>query len=443
MLERGVHREWMGALALSLLLPAAAAQAAEPLLGNAVAATGGVGVDGHALAWVLPSHPGGSGISLRAGTVDVYAHEWTVVGPGNGSPPIKPVRYTDAMMSATPWDGAGFLQVIPATGGGLPAIRFETPALSLAADTRQCLGDPSPPEIRTSPTCYDTRAGGDVHQAEVRQMTFSGSFQVKLWGWNGSIQGSNGGASLWSGHDQSPVGPQSMLTADHWGLLHLRVSDGTLTVALGRDGTGDLVLRDATLKAGGATTLVQPHGPGRLVGPTPFAVSFQDSRVAVVQPQEAQALAQGPLSGLSWGWLALAALLGLGAGAAAVARLFRPRDPVLKALHEGDPIKAARLAALGGPSLNAEQAVTRAVAYIRTGAFDLAERELCAYALPAADLKFMTACLRARQGREQEARHLLSECVALQPAYAAEIQLNPDLTRLWGSRAPDGPEGYI
>jgi hypothetical protein len=143
----------------------------------------------------------------------------------------------------------------------------------------------------------------------------------------------------------------------------------------------------------------------------------------------------------AWPWLlAVLAAAALGGGAWLVRRFVGARDPVLQALHAKDPIRAARLAAVGGPSQNAEQAVVRAVAYMQAGELAMAERELRAYSLPAADLKFMTACLRARQGRDTEARRLLAESIALQPAYATEVQLNADLSRLMV--APHRVEGY-
>jgi hypothetical protein len=105
-------------------------------------------------------------------------------------------------------------------------------------------------------------------------------------------------------------------------------------------------------------------------------------------------------------------------------------------------MQAVKLAAKAPPATNAAEAATRAVAYIQAGHLGEAEREINAYALPAADQSFILACIRARQGRDEEARLLLAASIEAQPAYANEVAYNADLARVAGVSPGLLPEGY-
>ncbi|HUR60750.1 MAG TPA: hypothetical protein VM286_00075 [Candidatus Thermoplasmatota archaeon] len=435
----------LAVLALVFLAAAPLAQAAGlPGEARLLSATGQVDLEGHLVAWVLPASANAGELRVQAQRFDVWAHEWEHgVGPGNGAPAIKKQPHTAAVATASSWSDDSILQVYARPGSPPPTVRFSTASMRLAPDGRSCIRDPS--EVQSAPSCYDASFGGAVQQpAGPTTVTITGSFKLKFWGWSGSLAAAERTGTLWSGHERNTVGFQRALTLDRWGLFNADAQDATLTVVLKEGDVGELVLGDAVLQVDGSTVLATPKGDlVHTTGVQTLAVDFPAGRMQVASQAPLVAPVSGsvlPLPG--WPWLAgAAAVAALGtAGTLLVRRLARPRDPVLQALHAKDPIKAARLAAVGGPSRDADQAVVRAVAYMQAGELALAERELCAYALPAADLKFMTACLRLRQGRDGEARALLAETVALQPAYVAEIQLNPDLTRLLA--APPRPEGY-
>ncbi|MEA3203784.1 MAG: hypothetical protein QOI63_1463 [Thermoplasmata archaeon] len=371
-------------------LPGVQAEGTPRVLATAVDASGMVDLDGHLLAWVLPSPAGGASLALHASELRVRQYQWSNgVGPENGALALAmtPKTYGDASLHGAPWANVSFLQVFQDADGPAPRIQFSTSAVRLAPDGRSCIRDPS--ELQSVPVCYDATSGGAVSQVpQPLTLAVSGSFQVKFWGWSGQLATPDGASAFWSGHEHNTVASQRALNQDRWGMFNVHVADGTLTVVLHQQTLGDLALADALVTTDGAAAIATADGGLLHAGPGALAVSFQDARMAVT-PQSAPVPAppsRHAWLGSAWPWLTGAGLLALaGAGAAAAIARRRPDDPVLRALHAKDPFKAARLAALAGPSPTAEPALPGPPA--RSGQPDRGGQDLRAYAPPAADLE--------------------------------------------------------
>lgn len=437
---------WTGAawIVASLLLPLVSADGPDSALGERLDLDGTTRLDADLDLWSMATDGEGASLRLVADFVDVSSAEAYYPNlTENGRmayPPLSGTQVTlqDVRMSASPWMRHGGLAVVPLEGYPKPTVAMGIDQGSLRTSAPDCVASPGPSEAK----CWVTPAAVTLDGLPSRPMHLSieGSFFLWIWGWQGTSDHAAGNDAVWSGRmtlDPSQSG--SPIVVDRFAVTGFTVTDGRLAVDLPDADVGTLTFDDAFLEMDGPVHLKDHQGRSVLDSSVPAMTVTNEGGWLRVASASTGLLAKATVPAIVWILMALLGVLAVVAVVVAVVAL-RRGDPVLQALRARNHAQAAGLALRGGPSKGPEEAVTRAVAYIHAGMFDVAERELRAYALPEPDLKFIMACLRAKQGRDVEARALLAESVQLEPAYALEARFNADLVRVSG---PGGqPGGY-
>lgn len=392
---------------------------------------------GTAKAWVLPTGPQGAFFNLEGAIGTLVDKSFTYPRPADvwviEGYPASEETYTDVHVSAGAWMEGSFLSVVPLVGQPAPQVSLRASGFTISPEAQACIPDPHSGSDTMPADCFDVGSAGNVTQVQgMVSVTLTGSFMVRMWGWEGPLASKEGPFHVWNGQSSEAFGT-GVTIVTRTGMQDLRIQDGTMTVSLRQAEVGDLHISSAHAVAAGFV-LDAAQGPTHLEGPVGAELTFPAGQVMLTPDPRASptALAVTPLGDLrAWPWaLAIAVVLMVGVSALIAWRRFRPSDPVLRALHRQDPARAARLAATQRPPRSPAEAAVRAVAFLQAGQYDLAERQLVAYALPAADHSFILACVRARQGRGDEARQLLGQAVALNAAYADEARLNADLQGL-------------
>jgi hypothetical protein len=433
-------------LAGLLLLPVVAASGPTVVAGDHLDLDGSASLDARLGVWALRTYADDTSLQLGARMVglsraEAYDPNLTTEGRMNYPPLDRPVAdpLDNVLMTASPWMRGGAFAIMPLEGQADPIISLQLADGTMTTADPDCIDIPGPADIGCWVTQDALRLGpqaaGPVH------VTVSGSFFLWLWGWDGFAQHGAGGEGIWSGRDLAePFMAGSPVVLDRYAVTGFDVSEGILDIALPRGDLGTLIFDDAQVHLDGQAELRDRLGGLVLTTDAPdLKVANHDGRLQLASNSPAGFVQQMAVPTLMWILLGVLGLVGIAAVIIAIAAL-RKGDPVLSALRSRDHARAANLALQAAPAKNAEESVTRAVAFIHAGYFDIAERELFAYALPEADLKFMLACLRAKQGRDVEARGLLADSVRLQPSYAVEARFNTDLMRATGSEWPPG--GY-
>ncbi|MEA3203570.1 MAG: hypothetical protein QOI63_1245 [Thermoplasmata archaeon] len=437
------------ALLALALLPAACASG--PVLGARVLAAGASTVEGPLLAWVVHSGPGAQ-FRLEAGSFTI-TESWTYAPNVTRSIPMvgptdDPRTSSHPHADGNAWMGDSKMILRPLNEGSA-VVSFQAGEVALEPVGPACIKSPMP--LRPVPAeCTSVADGGRPVAKEAFDIQVAGSFRMEVWGWNGTITTPGLVDSFWSGLVRTGL-PGVPVGVDEYQIVYVTVTDARMAFHFDALASPP-ILASVRVRTDDPVTLQNTVGTDllRLPGPLDTLVRFPGGSAALTPPPPGALDLQGGGVALAGGIAAVAGVLALLALAAYGAwRLVRPSDPVLRALHRQDPVKAARLAAAAPPPRSPAEVAVRAVAFLQAGQHGQAEQLLAAYALPAADHKFILACLRARQGRSDEARLLLQEAVALNAAYADEARLNADLLPLVpglparpAAHLPDRPEGY-
>ncbi|MEA3190518.1 MAG: hypothetical protein QOD77_1100 [Thermoplasmata archaeon] len=438
------------AAALLLLLPFALplAAAAEAPVVRTVQVAGTAAVE--AVPQLLDARAG-PGPNAR---LEMSARRWTVVAVeratmnvadlwrNDESDPRTTASTWEGDLEAVPWMDGARLFVTALPGGASLAGSFQSahvgpPESACMARPSHFLGHDPGPCVPLGPTHVVESLD------EVLSLRWTGPVRVQLWGWN--VTGEAGAS--WSGAAQRPWQPGVpaydetvrvvTLMADQAELRFTLPGHDTSMAWLASDWdvTGTIVVEDAL--AGTVTQLTGDH-----------AMAF-GARDGDALPLAFAAPARPPDGLAASGWTGLGAtvlvLLGTLAAALAAWRRSRPRTDLEDLLDAPDPATAAARAG-HSPRAGKQATILRTIAFIRSRQPDAAEAVLQAQQgadpLDTADHAFLLACIRALQGRAQEAAAAVRACLAASPSYAVEVRGTPILRGLMEAGAPGDAEGY-
>jgi hypothetical protein len=431
------------AVAALLALPPAAGQVSVRASSLSSAAGADVRLDSPAMDWYAQAlASGAAGFHLQGSAVheEVDSAHYVQAGPaasaGTDATPATAARNRhDAVYTGLSAGNESSLFLLPRAGSSLRAMDADAsvgvPVLACQPQTDFV------PGARQLP-CADTSGAVEVRLSP-QGLRVEGSFDVYLWGWQGTVRTPEGTEPYWTGTQYGT--PQTGLAStgpSERRLMLLQVTNGTLEAELPGSAPPRAFAASAELSAPAvdlAGSEFSSATDARLVATRDGGLLRLDVLSGTLVDASGRTVVAAPGGdGRRWSpWLAagLAAPALLAALAAGDARSRVRR--AAESLAIGNPMAAYRHArrAQHYPWARRKAQTLGVIALLRADEVDRARSALQeAGSMGAATHEFLSSVVLARQGHLEEARAALERSIAADPAYADEAQRLPVLRAL-------------
>ena len=366
------------------------------------------------------------------------------LGVSTEEPTTETAGYSQAELTAAMAGGEAGLFIDP-NGNPLPKLGVPTSGLAVNVPEVACLQQPMYFDRPRAPLCPTVANAASVSIDGAGRFYLNGSFTMALWAWEGQISEGGTVTEFWTGNrpmDPVPAGvPAGRHEQRH---MFIKVVDGSLQIDGLPSTPPTLFLQTARMTTAGPILLegsTSPQVNGTAV--VDIARGPQGVRLNVIEGQVA-GVAVAPRDRPWWPWAtaATAVILVLAVMAA------RPNTNLSRARQNfgiGNFNAAARQSqwAMRAPWLRKEAGVLATISLLRAGETEAAGRFLAdmpRWGPEPAAMSYLNAFVLATQGRVEEGRRALAECIRLDPAYRTEAVANPALAPLLPQTPDEG--GY-